>query len=61
MRQPKINQEPTTINYQPLFTGNYTRDTSVSEYEKMSEVSNAIVKFIKKRFKKRKNAPKKTK
>ena len=37
---------------EPLFTGDYRRDTAVSEYEKTAEASSSIFNAIKKVFKK---------
>ena len=39
----------------PLFTGEYKRDTAVSEYEKLTEASNFLFSAIKRVFKKKTN------
>ena len=45
----KVQEELT----EPLFTGDYTRDTAVSEYEKVAEVSTFLWGIIKCIFKKK--------
>ena len=44
----------------PLFTGYYLRDTSVAEFEKAAEASNAIFNTIKDKLKSRKKNNKKS-
>ena len=43
--------EAKEISNSPLFTGDYRRDTSVSEFEKAAEASQAIYNMIKSRKK----------
>ena len=50
MEDTKKVQEELT---EPLFTGDYTRDTAVSEYEKVAEVSTFLWGIIKCIFKKK--------
>ena len=38
---------------EPLFTGDYRRDTAVSEYEKAAEASSFLLEIIKSLFKKK--------
>ena len=49
MKQNKKNNETSHNKEQPLFTGDYTRDSSVTEYEKAAEVAKAIGNIIEKR------------
>ena len=49
----KCAEKYSEIN-KPLFTGDYRRDTSVSEYEKAAEVSQAIFKAIKNKLERNK-------
>lgn len=44
--------EPKKEENIPLFTGDYRRDTSVSEFEKAADASQAIYNFIKSKKKK---------
>ncbi len=39
----------------PLFTGEYKRDTAVTEYEKLTEASNFLLGAIKRFFKNKTN------
>lgn len=42
MKEQKKSDQPSEPQREPLFTGDYRRDTSVSEWEKAAEVSFAI-------------------
>ena len=44
---PQGTVEPKKTTNSPLFKGDYYRDTSVSEFEKAAEASQAIYDFIK--------------
>ena len=58
----KEKANDTSANISPIFTGDYRRDTAVSELEKVAEASNAIfnaMKGIKVKLKSRKKNGKK--
>ena len=55
MEQKEKLQNQIDSKDQPLFTGDYLRDSSVSEYEKAAEVAKAIAGAIEKRRTKKKN------
>lgn len=46
------NKKAQNENTKPLFTGDYRRDTAVSEYEKVTEASIAVYNAIKNVLKK---------
>jgi len=50
-KNPNNEKEKTTIsnntNQTPLFTGDRIKDTTVTEFEKLAEVANAIYNAIK--------------
>ena len=51
MKTKEIKNDANGTPNSPLFTGNYRRDTSVSEYERAAEASQAIFDMIKSRKK----------
>lgn len=55
MEQKEKLQNQIDSKDEPLFTGDYMRDSSVSEHEKMAEVAKAIASAIEKRRTKKKN------
>ena len=55
MEQKEKLQNQIDSKDQPLFTGDYMQDSSVSEYEKAAEVAKAIAGAIEKRRTKKKN------
>lgn len=52
-KESKEKDEANGTPNSPLFTGDYRRDTSVSEYEKAAEASQAIFDMIKSRKKRK--------
>lgn len=54
MEQNDKIKKTDNCKYAPLFTGKYTHDTSISEYEKIAEASNAISNVIMEKIKKKK-------
>lgn len=55
MEEKEKLQNQTDSKDEPLFTGDYMRDSSVSEYEKAAEVAKAIAGAIEKRRAQKKN------
>ena len=55
MEQKEKHQNQIYSKDQPLFTGDYMRDRSVSECEKATEVAKAIASAIERRKIKKKN------
>ena len=55
MEEKEKLQNQTDSKDEPLFTGDYMRDSSVREHEKMAEVAKAIASAIEKRRTKKKN------
>ena len=53
MKEIKEKNDSEGTPNSPLFTGDYRKDTSVSEYEKAAEASKAIFDIIKSRKKKK--------
>ena len=52
MKRNEKQQKHIDMQDKPLFTGDYLRDSSVTEVEKIVEVSKAICRAIEKKIKK---------